>query len=118
MAKRQKPSSRQVPQVSVTQPKLRIQEPAGGTFYFYSNLVQVTWSAVDVKIRFGELTKFDASETIVKEHAAASMAWAQAKTLMTFLQQAVAGYERLNGEIKIAPELKLPPGVPLTPAGN
>ena len=115
MAKRQKQASGQVPQVSATQPKLKVEEPTGGTFYFYSNLVQVTWTALDVKIRFGELRKFTASETIVKEHAVAGMAWAEAKTLMRFLQQAIAGYEQLNGEIKIAPELKLPPGVPLTP---
>jgi hypothetical protein len=107
MAKKKDPrsrSKRDVPALSVT-----VIEPAGGTTYFYANLVYLTWTLFDLKIRFGELTKIepDGHHTIT-ERAVATMAWPEAKILMKFLQDAVVNYEEVNGDIKIPPELRLP----------
>jgi len=106
-------------QAEPASPNVTIVEPQGGTVYFYANLVQLTWTLVDLKIRFAELTKVEADgHNTVIERAVATMAWAEAKTLLNFLQKTVADYEKLNGEIKIAPELKLPPGIIPSPTAS
>lgn len=105
-------NSKPQPQPKPVIPPVTIIEPPGGTVYVYANIVQLTWSLVDLKIRFGELTKVDPNgHNTVTERAVATMAWAEAKMLRNFLQNVIADYEKLNGEVKITPELKLPPGI-------
>jgi hypothetical protein len=100
-------------------PKFTVVEPQGGTVYFYANLVQLSWTVVDLKIRFAELTKIEPDgHNTVTERAVATMAWAEAKMLLDVLKKTVASYEQLNGEIKIAPELKLPPGIIPSPIAS
>ena len=43
------------------------------------------------------------------EKAVVTMAWSEAKYLLSILQKAIANYEQVNGELKIPPDLKLPP---------
>ncbi len=94
-------------------------EPPGGTTYFYANLFHITWTVVDLKIRFAELTKIEMNgHNTITERAVATMAWTEAKTLLKSLEAAVADYERVNGELKVAGQLKLPPGALPTPAAS
>ncbi len=112
-------NSKPQPQAKAETPGFTIIEPEGGTKYIYANLVQITWTVVDLKIRFAELTKIDANgRSTITEHAVATMAWSEVKTLLNFLQNAVTAYEQLNGEIKDASDLKLPPGVDSIPTAG
>src|SRR2546426_548610 len=72
-------------QAKAETPTFTVIEPAGGTIYIYANLVQLTWTLVDLKIRFGELTKIGPNgHNTVTERAVATMAWAEAKLSLTF----------------------------------
>lgn len=107
MAKHKDPKSNQElkPQTST------VVEPPGGISFFYANLFQLTWTVVDLKIRFAELTKIEMSGlNTVTERAVVTMAWSEAKALSKSLEEAITNYEKVNGEIKMPFELKLPPG--------
>lgn len=104
--------SKQHPKTTAPQQTETVIEPEGGVQYFYANIYQVTWTTVDVKIRFAELTKIDLKgHNTITERAVVTMAWAQAKSLLKTLETSVESYEKVNGEILIPPELKLPPGI-------
>src|SRR6266487_2690272 len=100
------------PEPRAQEPAFSVIEPQGGTSYFYANLFQITWTVVDLKIRWAELTKLDPNgHHTVTERAVVTMAWAEAKTLLKSLEKAVSDYEKVNGEIRITPQLKLPAGI-------
>jgi hypothetical protein len=91
-------------------PEIEITTPEDGTYYTYANQVNLTWTAFDIQVHFAELLKVtpDRRKLIVEERAVVTMAWAEAKQLMLFMQQAVSQYESLNGELKLVPDLKVP----------
>ena len=91
-------------------PQVEITTPEDSTYYTYANQVQLTWTAFDIQIHFAELAKItpEPRKYIVEERIAVTMAWAEAKQLMLFIQQAISQYEALNGELKLVPYLKVP----------
>lgn len=104
--------SKQRPRTTTPRQTETVIEPEGGVQYFYANIYQVTWTMVDVKIRFAELTKIDLNgHNTITERAVVTMAWAEAKSLLETLETSIASYEKVNGKIKIPPELRLPPGI-------
>jgi hypothetical protein len=81
----------------------------------YSNMVHVTWSMDDVRIRLGQLV--DSPETpnpgeafvgVSEERAAITLTWRMAKLLRDQLSGVINRYEKVNGSINISPTL--PPG--------
>jgi hypothetical protein len=79
-------------------------EPKSGVFTAYANYVNALWTPHDIKLKFGELSKIMESGTnrefIVEEWADITLAWSEAKMLLTMLADIIARYEALNGEIK------------------
>lgn len=79
----------------------------------YSNYFFVNWSAVDVRIRFGQLIPVDnvASEDkvaiLAEDQASVTMAWPQVKSLYDAIGDALRRYEKANGAIDLT-QLRLP----------
>jgi hypothetical protein len=94
------------------QPKLPWIKSPEGVIDIYTNSVHLTWSKDDVRIRLAQMV--DSPETpdpgptfrgAHQERAAVTFSWRGAKILLDQLSKAVAAYERVNGEIKVAVEL-------------
>jgi hypothetical protein len=85
-----------------------IEEPEGGVFSAYANVVNLDWTLYDLRIRFSELTQVPNDEApcwtrqhaIVLEHAAIRLPWHQAKILRNQLDGVIRNYEALNGDLK------------------
>jgi hypothetical protein len=92
---------------------IRLEEPDGGIFAAYSNVVNMDWTLFDLRLRFGELMQVGDDESpswqnqhgIVLEHAAIRIPWQQAKVLRDMLVGVIKNYEEINGELK---QIKLP----------
>jgi hypothetical protein len=85
-----------------------------GTPDIYSNYVNASWTLFDVRVTFGQLLPLDVGSNsgfVVEERAAVTIAWAEAKILRDALNDLVARYEKVNGEIK---PINLAPNTPLT----
>jgi hypothetical protein len=88
--------------------KLPLEEPEGGIFEAYSNVVNMNWTLYDVRIRFAELLQvpdddrpnWENQHGIVLERAAITLPWHQAKALCNMLAGVVKNYEEINGELK------------------
>ena len=89
-------------------------EPEEGAFETYANVINLSWTLTDVRIRFGELVQqpiegtrgtWTDQETAILERAMITVPWQQAKFLATGLSALLKKYEELNGEIGI---LRLP----------
>jgi hypothetical protein len=99
--------------------RLPLEEPEGGIFDAYSNVVNIDWTLYDVRLRFAELTQVPNDEApswksqhiIVLERAAITIPWHQAKYLRDILHRVVSEYEKLNGELKPI-KLVSDPGAP------
>lgn len=90
-------------------PKMIVENLPGFPPYFYSNVIQVTWTVFDVKLRFLETIKVSENrDSTMTERAVVTLAWAEAKFLAKMLEDTVGRFEKLNGEIKTLPDLKLP----------
>jgi hypothetical protein len=88
-----------------TVPLLETEE---GVFQAYANVVNMDWTLLDLRLRFGELTQDTDPEkptwanqhSVIWERAAITMPWHQVKTLSKMLSDIVRSYEELNGELK------------------
>ena len=81
----------------------------------YANSVTFEQTAWDLKITFGQVDQVD-GQTVVKQHLAVSIPWAQAKLGVYWLQGVVAAHEIETGKpIGIRPDVIPPPILPLTP---
>lgn len=80
----------------------------------YGNMVNPSWTLVDVRFRIGQLVPIDsetATEFVSEEQAAVTISWPYVKVLRNVLSELVANYEKVNGEIK---QINLPPAsIPL-----
>jgi len=93
--------------------KLPIEEPEGGLYEAYSNIVNLNWTLTDVRLRFAELIQVGDNEHptwenqhgILLERAAITIPWNQAKVWCNMLTGIIQNYEDINGELK---PLKLP----------
>ena|ERR1022692_1608660 len=95
-------------------PGVEVVPTAEGVFEDYGNQLNLLWTLFDVTIRLGHLvpTKHATDGKIVEfvneETSAITLPWAQAKALRNMLGDAVSRYEKLNGEIRVAEDLKFP----------
>jgi hypothetical protein len=93
--------------------KVPLEEPEGGVFEAYSNVVNMNWTPYDVRMRFAELLQvpdddrptWENQHGIVLERVAVTIPWHQARLLRDMLDGLIKNYEQLNGELK---PLKLP----------
>jgi hypothetical protein len=93
--------------------ELAVEDPEGGTFYCYSNVLGMSWTAQDVKLQFYELLddsdKFPSTYSPRLERlAVVTVSWTQLKELATVVNQAVSRYEELNGLIRPLGDVKVP----------
>jgi hypothetical protein len=93
--------------------EIEIEAPEEGTFYCYSNIFNLAWSAQDLKLQFCELmddsTKFPSGFTPRLERLAiVTVSWTQAKEIARMLTQIVAKYEELNGPVPSVADIKIP----------
>jgi hypothetical protein len=113
MASKDPRSSAEAPEGTLDLNKLPLEEPEGGLFEAYSNVVNMNWTLTDVRIRFAELIQvpdedrptWENQHGILLERAAITMSWHQAKYLLNMLAGLIKNYEEINGEIK---QLRLP----------
>ena len=73
----------------------------------------LAWTAFDVRLEFNEIVNMSdevpAPFTFgIERHAVVTVSWPHAKQIAIALQQMVAKYEELNGEIKSAENVKVP----------
>ena len=98
--------------------KIPLEEPEGGVFEAYSNVVNMNWTLTDVRLRFSELIQvpdddrptWENQHGILLERASITIPWLQAKALRDMLDGILKNYEEINGELK-------PPKLPARPAG-
>jgi len=93
--------------------EITVENPEDGTFYCYSNVFGMAWTAQDVKLQFFELLddsdKFPSTfSPRLERTAVVTVSWTQLKELATLVHQAVSKYEELNGPIKTLAETKIP----------
>jgi hypothetical protein len=89
--------------------EIPLEEPEGGVFSAYSNVINLDWTLFDLRIRFSELTQvpndqapsWNRQHAIVLEHAAVRIPWYQAKHLRDQLDGVIRNYEAINGELKM-----------------
>jgi len=101
------------PESTIDLGKLPLEEPEGGLFEAYSNVVNMNWTLYDLRLRFAELLQvpdddrptWENQHGIVLERVAVTMPWHQAKTLRDMLDKLIKNYEEINGELKT---IKLP----------
>jgi hypothetical protein len=83
-------------------------QPPEGIREIYTNLIQITWTMFDIRLRLAQVIptsmKVEDSAEIkgfaALEKAGVTMAWPEAKLLRNMLTDAVERYEKANGEIK------------------
>ncbi len=84
-----------------------------GVFEMYANMLHVTWTVDDVRLRLAQMVNSPAAQNpgkyagMADERAAITFSWRMAKVLRNQLTLAIENCEKANGEIKI--EMKLPP---------
>jgi hypothetical protein len=84
---------------------------SNGLVEVYSNMVHLTWSLDDVRIRFAQMVPETPNPgeifgAVAEERAAATLTWRGAKLLRDQLSIVIDNYEKVNGEIKT--NIKLP----------
>ena len=70
----------------------------------YANDVRFELSAWDLRVIFGEMTKYT-PPAVVEQHTAVTVSWLQAKVMAIFLCINVDMHERQNGAIRIQKEI-------------
>lgn len=102
-------------------PKLEWVRSPQGVFEFYSNVIHLTWSFDDVRVRLARITPSSETLTpgrpfisVAEERAAISLSWRNAKVLSIELAKLIQSYEKANGEINVRPKLAEAPDAPST----
>ncbi|MDP8991197.1 MAG: DUF3467 domain-containing protein [Acidobacteriota bacterium] len=98
---------------SVDLGKIPLEEPEDGVFEAYANVVNMSWTLYDIRLRFAELVQVPDSDRptwenqhgIILERAAITIPWHQAKHLRDQLAALIKNYEEINGELR---PMKLP----------
>lgn len=104
------------PKLTPAKPVNWIKNP-DGVVEIYTNVANFQWSLDDVRIRLAQLVDDPASPTpgtvfkgVAVEKAAVTCSWRNAKVLRNQLTGLIEAYEKVNGEINIAPKLAVPEG--------
>lgn len=96
-------------------PKKKIQweKAQSGIVDVYANMLHVTWTIDDVRIRFAQMVTSSETRTpsseyvgVAEERAGVTLSWRVARFLRDALISAIDKYETTNGEIRA--DLKLP----------
>jgi hypothetical protein len=89
-------------------------ESPDGIFDVYANMMHITWSLDDVRIRLAQLVTSQETRDpgdkyvgVAEERAAVTLTWRGAKILRDQLSAIIDRYEKTNSEIKL--DIKLPP---------
>jgi hypothetical protein len=105
------------PNVNQTPKRMQWVESPDGVFEVYANLMHVTWSVDDVRVRLAQmvnspetLTPGEGFHGVAQERAAVTFSWRGAKILRDELISAVDSFEATNGPINV--ELRLPESIP------
>jgi len=87
-----------------------------GIFETYANVIHVTWTQDDVRVRFAQVVNAPEAPNpgptfrgTNEERAAITFPWRYAKLLRDQLTTIIDSYEKTNGPINL--EVKLPPSV-------
>jgi hypothetical protein len=100
------------------QPKKQMQwiESADGVFEVYANLMHITWSVDDVRIRLAQMVNSpetpnpgEGFQGVAQERAAVTFSWRGAKILRDELISAIENFEATNGPINV--DIRLPGSV-------
>lgn len=90
-------------------PKLPWIKSPTGSVEIYSNIMHLTWTLDDVRVRLGQIVTSPDSMTpgagykgVNEERAAVTFSWRNAKLLRDELATLIARYEKVNGEIETA----------------
>jgi hypothetical protein len=75
----------------------------------YSNHINITWSAFDVRLHFGDFSAQvnpKDEKLHVETKAVVAVSWPQAKQISEILAEVIRRFEAANGEIKKVSEIK------------
>lgn len=92
-------------------PPIEMQETEKGVFSCYSNNINLSWTAFDVKMHFGEFYD-DIREMPIKSNikitkqAVITLTWSQAKQIADLMAHVIARYEETNGKIPNVEDFK------------
>jgi hypothetical protein len=83
--------------------------PEGGIYEGYTDYLHINWTALNVRFRCGQIVPNpddppDKARWAIEEHFAFRMPWFHAKVMRDMLADAIARYEKANGEITL-PEM-------------
>lgn len=89
------------------EPQLIIRDAPEGVFRTYSNHINLTWSAFDLRFHFGDSPFLvEDGKLTTDTKAVITVAWNQAKQIAELLDQVISRYEKANGEIKRVQDIK------------
>jgi hypothetical protein len=94
-------------------PPIHWVESQDGVFEVYANMVNITWTLDDLRIRVAQLIPSPESRTpgdkyvpLAEERAAVTMTWRNAKIFCQHLTSVIESFEKANWPIKV--DVKLP----------
>jgi hypothetical protein len=75
----------------------------------YSNHINITWNAFDVRLHFGESDVIlDKNGNVnVQTKAVLTVSWTEAKQITEILNKVIKGFETLNGPIKRVDDIQV-----------
>jgi hypothetical protein len=98
-------------------PKIQWVKSPHGVCEVYANMMHITWSLDDIRIRLAQLVESPATPNpgpdfvgAAEERAAVTLSWRSAKILRDQLVTAIENFENTNGTINV--DVTLPPTVP------
>lgn len=97
-----------MPKEQVTPQLETIFTDAPDVFRTYANQIQVTWNSFDVRLNFGDTNVLLAADgkVHVQTKAAVTVSWTEAKQIAEVLARVIERFEKVNGPIKRAEEIK------------
>jgi hypothetical protein len=96
----------EINQLAAAQPKFEIARPEDGTPHIYANVSFLTWTGMDISVKLYELVQPNREiegqdlPNALMERAVVTFPWVAAKNFQRLLNDVIARYEKVNGEIK------------------
>jgi|SRR2546426_8930991 len=82
-------------------------EPKDGLMLVYANHVQISQSAFDVKLGFGEILGVEEGKARILKKVSVTITWLEAKILNDLLSRVLTAYESANGPLAPPKLIKL-----------
>ncbi|MGO9261489.1 MAG: DUF3467 domain-containing protein [Bryobacteraceae bacterium] len=95
-------------ELETPQPEIVVAD-AADVFRTYSNHINIMWNSFDVRLNFGDSTVMPGADgkVHVQTKAVITVSWTEAKQIAEILAQVIERFEKVNGPIKRAEELKI-----------